>query len=156
MLTSTYIHMTGITEEIERQLWQQGALDWHTLLASPDRWHLVEPYRTAVLHGAARSLDALERADHAFFAGRLPVHEHWRALPEFQPRTAYLDIETDGGTTITVVGVYDGTEVYQFVQGKNLHTFPEFIRQFGLLVTFNGLNFDLPMLGNTFLGLKFD
>ncbi len=156
MLTSTYIHLAGITEQIERKLWQQGALDWHTLLETPHRWELSEPYRTAVLQGAERSIDALEKEDYAFFAGRLPLREHWRALREFQHRTAYLDIETDGGTTVTVIGVYDGIEVHQFVRGDNLHRFPDFIRQFAMLVTFNGLNFDLPMLGGAFPGLVFD
>ncbi|GBC92186.1 hypothetical protein HRbin15_00651 [bacterium HR15] len=156
MLTSTYIHLAGITESLERQLWQQGAYDWRTLLETPNRWSIAEPYRTAVLQGAARSLDALEREDYAFFAGRLPVCEHWRALPEFQHRTAYLDIETDGSTTVTVIGVYDGTEVRQFVQGDNLDAFPDFIHQFALLVTFNGLHFDLPMLGHAFPHLVFD
>ncbi|MEN3001173.1 MAG: ribonuclease H-like domain-containing protein [Armatimonadota bacterium] len=156
MLTRTYIHLAGVTEEMERRLWRQGAHDWQTLLATPDRWELPEPYRTAILQGAAHSLHALERGDYAFFAGRLPLREHWRAFAEFQHRTAYLDIETDGGTTVTVIGVYDGVEVHQFVHGINLHAFSDFIRQFALLVTFNGLNFDLPLLGNAFPGLVFD
>jgi uncharacterized protein YprB with RNaseH-like and TPR domain len=156
MLISTYIHLPGITEEIEKRLWQQGAIDWRTVLASPDRWDLTEPYRNAILHGAERSLEALQREDYAFFAGRLPTSEHWRALPEFQHRAAYLDIETDGGSTITVVGIYDGIEVHQFIQGENLHEFPDFIRQFALLVTFNGLHFDIPMLSKAFPNLMLD
>ncbi len=156
MLTSTYIHLSGISDELERQLWAQGARDWHTLLETPDCWVIAEPYRTAILRGAERSLDMLQQGDYAFFAGRLRVGEHWRALPEFGHRTAYLDVETDGGTTITVIGVYDGIEVHQFVRGVNLQEFPDFIRSFALLVTFNGLNFDLPMLERNFAGLMLD
>ena len=107
MLTRTYIHIRGIDEQIERELWLQGAEDWYTLVENPQRWRISEPYLSAVLQGAATSIEALEERDHAYFATRLPIKEHWRAYEEFRYNTAYLDIETDGATQITVIGVYE-------------------------------------------------
>lgn len=156
MLTRTYIHISGITEPIERELWLQGAEDWYTLVNQPQRWRLSEPYLSAVLQGAATSIEALEEGDYAYFAGRLPLREHWRAYEEFRHDTAYLDIETDGGSQITVIGVYDGEEVHQFVWGDNLDEFPEFIREFSMLVTFNGLSFDVPTIYKNFPRLALD
>ncbi len=94
------------------------------------------------------SFDHLE--DPAYFAARLQAGEHWRLFHQFRPRTAYLDIETTGtvwpGLLVTVVGLYDGQNMSQFVQGHNLQKFPEIISKFDLLVTFNGTQFDLPVL----------
>jgi uncharacterized protein YprB with RNaseH-like and TPR domain len=156
VLTRTYIHIPGIDEKIERELWLQGAEDWYALVENPRRWRISEPYLSAVLQGAATSIDALEEGDHAYFATRLPVKEHWRAYEEFRLNAAYLDIETDGASQITVIGVYDGEEVYQFVLGDNLDEFPDFIAEFSMLVTFNGLNFDVPMLYRNFPKLALD
>jgi hypothetical protein len=83
VLTRTYIHIPGIDEKIERELWLQGAEDWYTLVENPQRWRISEPYLSAALQGAATSIDALEEGDHAYFATRLPVKEHWRAYDEF-------------------------------------------------------------------------
>ena len=45
-----------------------------------------------------------------------------------------------------MVGVYDGRELRQYVRGVNLHRFPEEMELCGLLVTFFGSGFDLPVL----------
>ncbi len=156
MLVQTYIHIPGITQEIEVSLWRQGASDWETLLETPDRWRIPEPYRSALIAGVERSIEAFEEGNYPYFATRLPPREHWRAYEEYRHETAFLDIETDGANTITVIGVYDGEEVYQFVQGDNLDEFPDFIREFSMLVTFNGLHFDLPMINRQFPSLAFD
>lgn len=156
MLTRTYIHIPEITEPIERELWLQGATDWYTLLQTPKKWRIGEPYLSAVLQGAKTSIEAFEEGDYAYFARRLPLREHWRAYEEFRHETAYLDVETDEDQRITVIGVYDGVEVYHFVRGDNLEEFPEFIQEFAMLVTFNGLSFDIPLIQRTFPGLVLD
>ena len=89
-------------------------------------------------------------ADAAYFAARLQAGEHWRLFKHFRPRAAYLDIETTGtvwpGLLVTVVGLYDGRNMRQFIQGHNLQQFPRALAEFDLLVTFNGTQFDLPVL----------
>ncbi|HEY9074410.1 MAG TPA: ribonuclease H-like domain-containing protein, partial [Desulfobaccales bacterium] len=83
--------------------------------------------------------------------------EHWRLFRAF-PRVGYLDIETTGsfwpGLLVTVAGLYDGVVMRQFVQGYNLQEFPKAIKDFDLLVTFNGTQFDLPVLRAYFMDLE--
>ena len=88
--------------------------------------------------------------DPAYFAARLASAEHWRLFHAFKPRVGYLDIETTGaywpGLSVTVVGLYNGSGLHQFVQGRNLQQVPRALADFDLLVTFNGTQFDLPVL----------
>lgn len=157
MLRGTYIHIPKVGTATEKSLWEQGALDWQTFLDEPDKWHVPDDARRMLLFGVEQSAQAYEAGDYRFFAGCLPSSERWRAFQEFKEKCAYVDIETDGTSQyITVVGVYDGTEVYQFVAEQNLEEFPEFIRQYAMIVTFNGIAFDLPMLQKRFPSLFFD
>ena len=64
----------------------------------------------------------------------------------------YLDIETTGlskhRNQITVVGIYDGTNVTQLVNGidLNLENLENIISKAKTIVTFNGQRFDMPFI----------
>jgi len=157
MLKRTFIHLPGVGHRREAHFWRQGLATWEDFLAAPrirglsrERLHWLK----AELSG---SLDHLE--DPAYFAARLHAGEHWRLFRHWRPRAAYLDIETTGsvwpGLLVTVVGLYDGRQMRQFVQGHNLHKFPRVLKDFDLLVTFNGTQFDLPVLRAYFPDLRF-
>jgi uncharacterized protein len=148
MLKRTFIHLPGVGHRSEAHFWRQGLATWEDVLAAP-RIRGISPSRLDWLKtNLTASLEHLE--DAAYFADRLRAGEHWRLFNHFRPRTAYLDIETTGtvwpGLLVTVVGLYDGRNMRQFVQGYNLQKFPEVLSQFDLLVTFNGSQFDLPVL----------
>ena len=85
-----------------------------------------------------------------FFRWLLPQREMWRLCPEFARRALFLDIETTGlsawGDEVTVIGGFGGGELSLFVRGVNLEQFPAYVRQFPLLVSFNGSQFDVPFL----------
>jgi hypothetical protein len=58
-------------------------------------------------------------------------------------------------SVVTVIGVHspkDGTQV--FIDGYNLDEFPGYIGEFDILVTFNGLTFDVPFLKSAFYDLE--
>ena len=156
MLESTFIHCPGIGIETERRLWSSGARSWSEYLelegrVCPSRVHQI--LRPLV----EESVDRLLAGDYAWFAHILPQREHWRAYPAFRHRIAYLDIETTGGIdsqSLTVVGLYDGLRLRQFVKGDNLDEFPEAIDKYAMLVTFFGTGFDLPFLRRAF-GMDF-
>lgn len=140
MLRSSFIHVPGIGGQRERRLWEQGYVDWPAFLEGHprDAWRaLIEPNLDAEL--AARAL---------------PRREHWRLATEFPGRTAFLDIETEGldpvRDAITCVGLSDGTTAQAFVRGENLVDFPDAIREYELIVTYNGLCFDVPVLQRAF------
>jgi uncharacterized protein YprB with RNaseH-like and TPR domain len=148
MLKRTFIHLPGIGPRSEAHFWRQGLATWEDFLAAQRIWGLSRE-RLGWLQGELEgSLKHLEEA--AYFAARLHTGEHWRLFRQFRPKVAYLDIETTGtfwpGLLVTVVGLYDGDQMRQFVQGYNLQEFPRALAEFDLLVTFNGTQFDLPVL----------
>jgi uncharacterized protein YprB with RNaseH-like and TPR domain len=148
MLKRTFIHLPGVGPRREAQIWRQGLSTWEDFLAAQRIRGLSRERLGWLKEELERSLAHL--ADAAYFAGRLSAGEHWRLFRHFRPKTAYLDIETTGtvwpGLWVTVVGLYDGRNLHQFVQGYNLEEFPQTLREFDLLVTFNGTQFDLPVL----------
>src|SRR5258708_1612969 len=157
MLDSTYIHCPGIGPKTERKIWDAGARTWSQYLANPSGWPVTTRQRHSMDPVVEQSLDRLGALDHAWFPHHVPQREHWRAYPVFSDNIAYLDIETTGGmdaSDLTVVGMYEGAEFRQFIKGRDLHLFPEAIRNKALIVTFFGSGFDLPFLRNA-LGMDF-
>ena len=157
MLESTFIHCPGVGPKTELKIWDLGAKTWDQFIANSISLTLPFRCRRLAEQIVEESIDRLDRLDHAWFAERVPQREHWRALPIFSDNIAYLDIETTGGTEaddLTVIGMYEGAEFRQFVKGRDLHLFPEAIRDKAMIVTFFGSGFDLPFLRNSF-GMDF-
>jgi uncharacterized protein len=157
MLDSTYIHCPGIGLKTERKIWETGARTWSHYLADPASWDIPSRIRSCLDPIVEVSQARLESRDHAWFARSIPQKEHWRSYPVFSDNIAYLDIETTGGMEagdLTVVGLYEGAEFRQFVKGRDLHLFPQAIRDKAVIVTFFGSGFDLPFLRHA-LGLDF-
>ncbi len=159
MLESTFCHIPGVGPITEQALWRQGCLSWQTFLRTPDSFTTGGVERAYFTSIVKRSVDSLKKHDHTFFAQALGAKEAWRAWPEFRNRVVYLDIETDGGqsgSSVTMVGLYDGADFRCLVKGEDLDEFPEVISRYGMIVTFFGTGFDLPMLRRAFRGLEFD
>lgn len=83
----------------------------------------------------------------------------WHQFPEFRDSVAYVDIETTGLSRqyneITTIALYDGNQVYTYVNGKNLEDFKTDILKYKFLVTYNGKSFDAPFI-ETFFNIKLD
>lgn len=159
MLTSTFIHVSGIGPASERRIWETGAVTWSRFVEMYPELMVPAGRKALILPVVEESITRLENRDHAYFAKALAPKEHWRALSEFGDEIAYLDIETtgcNGYDTITVIGIYDGYEMHSFVQGINLQDFPAQIARYRTLVTFFGSGFDLPFIRRTFPDLKLD
>ncbi len=152
MLKRTFIHLPRLGPATELHLWRQGLETWEDLLAAR-RVPGMQPGRLA---GHQRHLEeSLAHVDQpTYFSCRLPAAERWRLFQQYRPHTAYLDIETTGASwphlIVTVIGLYDGREFYQFVLGQNLQDFSDHIDAYQMLVTFNGSQFDLPVLQAVF------
>lgn len=159
MLEKTFVHVQGIGYQTEKRLWTQGADCWQSFLADPASFRIPRLPLASVLDVVSRSPDALDRGDYRFFQQRLASRDHWRALHAFPGRVVYLDIETDGGTdfdSVTVIGLYDGSELKQFVRDRNLLEFEEALDETALIVTFFGSGFDIPVLRRAFPRMPFD
>jgi uncharacterized protein YprB with RNaseH-like and TPR domain len=148
MIKRTFVHLPGVGLKNEAKFWRQGLTTWEDFL-NVDRISGLGSERLAWLKGILEeSLRQLHRPE--YFASCLPTGELWRLFHHFRARTAYLDIETTGSSwweqAVTVVGMYDGHAMRQFVLGTNLTDFPEALADVDVLVTFNGTQFDLPVL----------
>jgi uncharacterized protein YprB with RNaseH-like and TPR domain len=152
MLKRTYIHLPGVGRRTEAHFWRQGLGTWEDFLGAGWVAGLSRDRVRRLREHLQESLGQMANA--GYFAARLLPGEHWRLFRQFRPRAAYLDIETTGtfwpGLMVTVVGLYDGVEMRQFVHGYNLHEFPRALEGLDLLVTFNGTQFDLPVLRANF------
>ena len=150
MLTATFCHIDGIGHATERNLWNRGITSWDHLIQTPDTVARVSSHE--VLNILEKSNDAL-RTDPHFFADRLKTADVWRLFPHFRDSTAYLDIETTGlgeHAEITTIALYDGRNVTTYVNGRNLDDFIVDIQRFNVLVTYNGISFDIPFIERFF------
>jgi len=70
-------------------------------------------------------------------------------LPDFENETAFLDIETTGlgsDSYLTMCGILDSSGFKAYVRGDNLDQLVEDLHEYKLVVTFNGISFDVPWL----------
>jgi uncharacterized protein YprB with RNaseH-like and TPR domain len=143
MLTNTFCHMPRISLSKEQALWGQGILTWNDYRSvATQLTHLEE------------SEKQFQNRDPRYFSSLLGSDQSWRLFKEFRSCTAYLDIETTGLSRdydeITTIALYDGKNLNTYVNGRNLGRFPEDIRKYDMIVTFNGKTFDVPFIKRYF------
>jgi len=159
VLENTFVHIPGLGLDTERALWEQGCRHWQDLTSGLDSFSVGQADRAVVKRTLTKSFKSLEKRDGSFFKRGLGLKEAWRAFPNFRDSCVYLDIETDGGqsgSSITTIGLFDGVEYRCLVKGQDLQDFPEVIAPYGMVVSFYGANFDLPMLEKRFPGYRFN
>lgn len=146
MIEHSFCHLPGIGPASEQTLWQQGVFCWEDALkkfSGPGKRH------RAIRKGLEASVSRLAQGDAAYFSALLPRNQQYRLFGTFRKTTAFLDIETTGLSPwdeITTIALWDGAAVKTYVRGENLGTFARDIRDYGLLVTYNGKTFDLPFI----------
>lgn len=153
MLRRTFLHLPGVGPKRELGLWRAGVAAWEDFLARGEALLPGGLYRLG-RPVVERSLAALGRPGGAAELARLvPSAQHWRFYPTYK-RVAFLDIETGGDPEewggVTVVGVYDGAEVVQYVSGHNMWLINDALKEYDVVCTFAGASFDLPVLRREF------
>ena len=153
MIDATFQLARGVGPHLERTLWARGITRWEALPPPPAV--ALSPRLDGRLRAAVEEARAaLAARDAERLALLLPRRERWRLLPAFSEGAAYLDVETDREGRLTVVGVLDAAGPRLFVRGRDLEAFPAATRDWKLLVTFNGLSFDVPVLERAFPGWR--
>jgi uncharacterized protein YprB with RNaseH-like and TPR domain/predicted nuclease with RNAse H fold len=173
IIERTFLHFPGIGPARERSLWAHGIRSWEAFgqaiqagtapgdlfrhpqavqyelfpgLAPP----LLDPTAREWLHVLGESQAALREGSLAFFLSRLPPAEHWRVLASALDDALYLDIETTGlsriYSQITVIGALQRNRFHQWVWPQRLDGLAELLEAAPIVVTFNGVRFDLPFL----------
>jgi hypothetical protein len=153
MLQSTFQLVPGLGPVRERRLWCAGVATWSDLAVRPGPVlsNRADPLLRAAV---SEAMAALGRGDVDRLAASLPASEHWRLFDAFGDDAAYLDIETGddvwGREGISAIGFLDREGPRLLLAGRELHLFPALARKWSLLVTFNGLSFDVPILRRAF------
>ena len=153
MLKKSFCHIPGVSSRLEEQFWSAEIHDWESFIQQPPLG--LSPARIRKLVDClTESLCQLELCNPLYFSKLLPSRQHWRLFPLFRHTTAYLDIETTGLSrerdAITTIALYDGKCVRYYVQGKNLDRFRDDVKDYKLLVTYNGKGFDIPFIETCF------
>jgi uncharacterized protein YprB with RNaseH-like and TPR domain len=152
VIRSTFRLAPGIGPYLEAQLWNAGVRGWADLPAAPEV--VISPRVDERIRSAVARAEALLAAgDAEGLAAMLPRTERWRLYPSFAGDAAFLDVEADG-ERLLCVGVLDADGPRLFLDGRDLDAFPEAARRWKLLVTFNGLAFDVPALCRAFPGYR--
>ncbi len=151
MLQQTFVHIPGIGRQTELALWEHGIHSWDDADRFEKRFGAVGVRLQEKLDKyIPLSREAIRRKDAAFFERLSTRGEAWRLFPDFAEECVYLDIETTGLSSVfdmvTMVGLYDGRKYKAFVEGDNLHDLPTHLRDYSVVVTFNGAGFDLRFL----------
>ena len=155
MLRHSFIHMPGVGPSTERSLWEKGLHEWGDCLTRRAS-RLCGYSMAAELRSHARESEFnLRNGNAAYFDRLLPKSEAWRMYGDFRDRAAFVDVETTGRQgqdqgEITVIGLFDGRRTKVFVKGKNLGDFIDEVRKYVLLVTYNGRQFDVPVVCDLF------
>lgn len=151
MLTNTFLHISGIGKKSEADIWQAGIHTWSDF--KPPASTTLRPATCRLVENHLARQPAQALASPAYFYDLLPSSQQWRLFPHFRAKTAFIDIETTGisqDSEITTIALYDGSDIFTFVQGANLDTFPDILARYEVIVTYNGKGFDVPMLERYF------
>ncbi|MBD3352289.1 MAG: exonuclease [Candidatus Lokiarchaeota archaeon] len=151
-ITSCFSFVKGIGAVSERRIHGSGIKNWDLFSKYQEKavlklkkWKMIKKHIPIVKK-------ALETKNVPQIRKLIPNNQHWRMIPNFINDIAYLDIETTGLSyyrhKITTIGVFDGTKVHTFVRGDNLDEFPQFIKNFKAIASYNGKQFDVPFIEN--------
>ena len=151
MLQNSFLHISGIGRKTEQKIWESGLRTWQDF-----RPPFPPDISRTILNRIQYGLDShpdniLDSPDYLY--QKLPSSQHWRLFPRFRNSTAFIDIETTGirqNCQITTIALYDGKQIMTFSNGHNLHTFPDVLSKYDIIVTYNGKSFDVPIIEQFF------
>jgi len=156
MIESSFIILDKVSHKTEQFIWDSGITDWNKFIEAKEVPKISQFRKFNCDRFLKKAKTELYSQNSEFFKSCLPNSEVWRLYNFFKEDVVYLDIETTGYYgDITVVGLYNGLNTKIMVKGINLNpeALKQYLKQFKLLVTFNGLSFDVPVLEKYFPGV---
>ncbi len=158
-LYNSFTFVKGIGLKTEATLKELGINSWKDVIKQQCPELFPKRKWSALWNGVNSAIKALKTLNISQLTSIIPKTLHWKMIPNFIDRIAYLDIETTGLSPryshITTIAVYDGTRVHDFVRGDNLEDFPKFISQYPAISTFYGKAFDIPFIRHE-MGIEFN
>jgi uncharacterized protein YprB with RNaseH-like and TPR domain len=148
---NSFIPVEGVGETTERRLWEAGVTHWEEFdgsVVGPTTADRIDRF-------VDRAIPRLDAGDARFFDDALPSGERWRLYESFREGATYFDIETTGlgnHADVTTVSFHRGGETRTLVRGRDLTAanLAAELDRASLLVSYNGIRFDVPFLERTF------
>jgi len=153
MLQKTFCHVKGISTDFEKKLWDRGIENWDLFIVRISELEDISKNKLDKIKNEIElSRKALAENNLQYFKEALPAKEHWRLSN--LGKIGFVDIETTGlnkwSDQMTVLGIYDGVNAEIYVQGKDLQKAKDRLKEFDIVVTFNGKQFDIPFIEHHF------
>lgn len=153
MLFNSFLHVPSIGVKTENRIWQSGISCGNDFLKDPPDF--LSRSKVSLISDHIRiSKEKIAAGEPEYFYSSMASCDHWRIFQEFRDKVAYLDIETTGlggpGDIITTIAMYDGTNIYHYVNGVNLEDFVDDIQKYKVIVSYNGKTFDIPFIERYF------
>ncbi len=155
MIRNSFIFLDRISHNTEKKIWQQGITDWSSFSDAKQVDGISQLRKGYYDRKIAEASKELADNNSAYFSKVLPKSDVWRIYNHFSDDCLFLDIETTGYYgDITVIGMYDGHDVMTLVKNEGLtkDNLKGIISRYKMLVTFNGLSFDVPVINKYFGG----
>jgi uncharacterized protein len=158
MIRSTFLVLDRLGKTREKSIWAQGILTWDDFLNSEKISGISPKSKTWYDRQLKKISGQLYSNNSSFFSGILPLSETWRLYRFFSEEAVFLDIETSGvekKDDITVFGLFDGIDTKLMIRGINLDygLLKEALKEYKIIVTFNGASFDIPFTKKRYPGL---
>lgn len=156
MLQNSFLHIPSIGATTEQRIWDAGIHSMDDFISSPPDF-LTKNKVTKIIKYIHIAQKKIAEQEAHYFSENVATNEHWRLFSEFQDSLVYLDIETTGlgepGDSITTIALYDGTDIKYYINGQNLNDFIDDIKQYKVVVSYNGKSFDIPFI-ERYLGIS--
>jgi hypothetical protein len=153
MIQNSFVHWQGVTGAIEKTFWSRGITHWSKFNENKSQLIEFEHYFSIWDEEIIKSNQAYNEQNWEYFAKKLSSADLWRIFPDFSSEFLFLDIETNGLgernfiTCLTLATVHGHRT---FLRGRDLEFFWENFPQNKILVTYNGIRFDLPFVEREF------
>jgi uncharacterized protein YprB with RNaseH-like and TPR domain len=153
MLYKSFFHIPTIGAATEKKIWNCGICSMDDFLDSPPDF--ISSKKKELIFGHIElSKEKIKNNDPVYFVENLPSKEHWRIFNQYRNSSVYLDIETTGldfyHSHITSIAMYDGRKIKYYVYGRNLDDFVNDIKDYKVIITYNGKSFDIPFIEKFF------
>ena len=158
MIQNSFQFLDRVGKGTEQNLHEQGIRTWDDFLNRDSIKGISDHKKPYFDRMIARARSNLYKFNSRYFAEHLPTTEHWRLYDFFKEDAVFLDIEASGVVDrgfITVVGLFDGIKTKTMVKDINLdfHALKQELAKYKMIVTFNGLTYDIPFLEKAFPSL---
>jgi uncharacterized protein len=151
MITKSFSIFEGISDRIEHKIKEQGIKDWNAFLKA-EKVKGISSKRKIYYNSQILDLKESIRLDNlTILSKKVPLNKHWMFYEYYKDVALFLDIEVSGVKKedyVFLIALYDGIDTKIMIKGINLdlRRLKTFVKNYPLIISFNGSVHDMPFL----------